>query len=139
MTLANRPERDTSDHGGPEDLQDAWKILAFGAPIAARALIQVAEKGRVEAARVAAAKTLLEFTGFGTKEVPVMRLVPMEYDHAAPKSDSHVSPAEQIRLRMAQLAKPAFEAEDNNLDDLVSEGDEVVEAELVEDYTPGQE
>jgi hypothetical protein len=138
LTDIARRVRDTSDHGGPEDLQDAWKIIAGGAPIAARALIRIADKGRVEAARVAAAKTLLEFAGFGSKEIPVVRVLPPEYDQAAPKSENRVPAAQQIRERMALLQKPAFDPAAADLADLVSEGDEVVEAELVEDYNPGQ-
>lgn len=138
MTLANRP-RDTSDHGGPEDLQDAWRIIAGGAPKAARALIHVAEKGRVEAARVAAAKTLLEFAGFGSKDVPVIRILPPQFDQAAPKSETRISPAEQIHARMELLKKPAFDPQASDLADLVADI-EVVDAEIVEDYeTPGQE
>jgi hypothetical protein len=103
MTELARPERDTSDHGGISDIADAWRILAGGAVVAARALREIASDPEAPAAaRVTASKTILVSVGFGQDEVKVP-IVPREYDQAQPSSEYTVSSAQIVRDRMAQL------------------------------------
>ncbi len=126
--VAERPERDTSDHGGIADIADAWRILAGGAVVAARALREIASDPEAPAAaRVTASKTILQSVGFGQDEVKVP-IVPREYDQAAPSSEYAVSSAQLVRDRMAQLRATTRVEPDPE--------EEIVEAELVEEPEP---
>lgn len=126
--------------GGPDDIQDAWRLLAGGAPIAANALIDIAENGKSEVARVQASTAILDRVGLAPPKEIHFRVVPQEYDQ---KGDVlQLSPAEIIRNRLAELKGPtqalvsgAQHAAEAALADALMDGvdDEIHEAELVED------
>lgn len=115
--------------GGPTDIQDAWRVLAGGAAIAATTLVQISEKGKSESSRVAASKTILEMTGFGGRDVIPVRIVPSQFDPTATVSDGRVPDSEIIRQRMELLAAPTYDPNDAD--------DSVIDAVLVEE--PGAE
>lgn len=121
-------KRDERGFGGAGDIQDAWRVLAGGAPHASRALVHIAKRGRSEAARVAASKTILEMVGFGGRDVIPVRVVPAEFDPTATGDDGRTPAAQIVRERMAQLAAPAYESDEP---DIV-----VVDAEIVD--TPSE-
>lgn len=114
--------------GGPSDIQDAWRVLAGGATIAANALVYIADRGRSESSRVAASKTLLEMVGFGGREVVPVRVVPSQFDPTASETDGRTPASQIVRERMAQLAAPDYNPND---DDVI-----VVDAEIVD--TPSE-
>src|SRR5690349_18382304 len=117
--------------GGPTDLHLTWRLLAGSAPDAAAALIDVAKNGPVAGARVAAAKAILEMTGFRAADsLPVL---PPEHDLAGPATVGD-SPAARIRSRLDALAAPRQESSlAPTLDDLTPPGpDDVIDAEVVE-------
>lgn len=121
------------DFGGPQQLQNAWQILAGGAPDCARALVHIAKYGRVEAARVAAAKTSLEMMGFtGSNDRVQINLVPPAYDAAAPTNDGQVPASVKIRERMKQLAAATIIEADPDYGQVVP-AEDIIEAVIVED------
>lgn len=121
------------DFGGPKDLQNTWQILAGGSTVCARALVDIAENGRVEAARVAAAKTVLEMMGFtGSNERVQIQLLPTQFDSAAPLNEGHEPPSAQIRNRMKALRAATVVESDPDYGQVVPVG-EVVDAVIVED------
>jgi hypothetical protein len=91
-------------HGGPEDVQTAWKILAGGAPVAAAALVDVAENGKSEVARVQAASAVLDRVGLATPKEVHFRVVPAEAEEFG--IDQKLSPAQVIRARLKELQGP---------------------------------
>lgn len=119
-------EVDKSQHGTPEDIRNAWRRLAGGANIAAEALIEVAQYGRSDFARVNAATAILDRIGLGTSQEVTVRAMPAEFDQAA-AVDTHISPAQVIRNRMKLLASQTP----------VAPGDEVLDAEIVADEVSG--
>lgn len=102
MTIVPNPKRYRGKKlGGPPDLHVAWMVLAGSAPDAAAALVDVANNSPVPGARVAAAKTILEMTGFKSPDtVPVL---PPEHDRAGTATVGD-SPADRIRNRLKGLA-----------------------------------
>lgn len=128
--------------GGPEDIQTAWKILAGGAPIAAAALVDIAENGKSEMARVTASTAVLDRVGLATpKERPsvTFNVIPKEAQEYG--ITQQISPAEVIRNRLKALgqavpgvnqpaasqpgeADPAWAADDSD----------IVDAEVVPDF-----
>lgn len=99
--------------GGPEDIQTAWKILAGGAPVAAAALVDIAEHGKSEVARVQAATAVLDRVGLATpKERPqvTFAVIPKEFDQAG--ITQQISPAEVIRGRLKELGQTMEHAPD---------------------------
>lgn len=117
--------------GTPEHLHTAWRILAGGAPKAAAALVDVAVNGSVPGARVAAAKTILEMTGF--KSPDVVPVLPPEHDQATSSTLAGDSPAARIRNRLAAFtALPPEPSRMPDLEDLVPEQPDVIDAEVVE-------
>lgn len=91
--------------GGPDDIQTAWKILAGGSPVAAAALVHIAEHGKSEIARVQASQAVLDRVGLATpKERPsvVFSVIPQEFNEVGVGAQ-HLSPAEVIRDRLAAL------------------------------------
>lgn len=91
--------------GGPADIQTAWKILAGGAPIAAAALVDIAENGKSEIARVQASNAVLDRVGLATpKERPqvTFAVVPKEFNEVGIGAQM-LSPAEVIRGRLKKL------------------------------------
>lgn len=92
-------------NGGPPDIQTAWKILAGGAPVAAAALVDIAENGKSELARVQASQAVLDRVGLATpKERPSVHftVIPKEYDEVGIGA-AKLSPAEVVRGRLKKL------------------------------------
>lgn len=99
--------------GGPDDIQTAWKILAGGAPVAAAALVDIAEHGKSEVARVQAATAVLDRVGLATpKERPqvTFAVIPKEFDQAG--ITQQISPAEVVRSRLKELGEVMSHAPD---------------------------
>lgn len=116
--------------GGPGELHLAWSILAGNAPEAAAALVDVAVNGTVPGARVAAAKTLLEMTGF--KSPDTVQVLPPEHDQAAAVIAGD-SPTARIHNRLAALrAERDAPPDAPTMEDLRPDGSEVIDAEVVE-------
>lgn len=113
-----------SAYGGPENIQNAWRRLAGGAEVAAKALIEIARTGESELARVQASQAILNRVGLQTNSDITVRVIPAEYDALGP-SDSHALPSTIIRERMAALRA--------GRKDPVQDEDVIVEAELVEE------
>lgn len=93
--------------GGPPDIQTAWKILAGGAPVAAAALVDIAENGKSELARVQASQAVLDRVGLATpKERPsvTFHVVPKEFNEVGIGAQQ-LGPAEIIRGRLEKLGK----------------------------------
>jgi hypothetical protein len=133
MTHPDYDRSRTDDFGGPQDLQNAWQILAGGAPDCARALVSIAKYGRVEAARVAAGKTVLEMMGFtGSNDRTQINVLPPAYDAAAPLNEGGVPASVKIRDRMKQLAAATIVEADPDYGQVVP-AEEIVIAEIVED------
>lgn len=91
--------------GGPPEIQTAWKILAGGAPVAAAALVDIAENGKSELARVQASQAVLDRVGLATpKERPsvTFHVVPKEFNEVGIGAQQ-LSPAEVIRGRLKKL------------------------------------
>lgn len=118
-------KRNERGFGGPMDIQDAWRVLAGGAPVAARTLVHISKRGHSEAARVAASKTVLEMVGFGGRDVVPVRIVPSELDPSATAADGRIPASQVIRDRMAQLTAPAYVPDDGD--------DMVIDAVIVEE------
>jgi hypothetical protein len=94
--------------GGPDDIQTAWKILAGGAPIAAAALVDIADHGKSEVARVQASQAILDRVGLATpKERPqvTFAVIPKEFQETL-MGPEQLSPAQVIRNRLKELAGP---------------------------------
>lgn len=92
-------------NGGPADIQTAWKILAGGAPVAAAALVDIAENGKSEVAKVQAAQAVLDRVGLATpKERPSVHftVIPKEYDEHG-IGPTKLSPADVVRGRLKKL------------------------------------
>jgi hypothetical protein len=131
MTVVPNPKRYRGKKlGGPGDLHVAWMVLAGSAPDAAAALVDVANNSPVPGARVAAAKTILEMTGFKSPDtVPVL---PPEHDRAGTATVGD-SPADRIRNRLASLANPAPEPMSMpTLEELATQDPNVVDAVVIE-------
>jgi len=115
--------------GGPSNIQDAWRILAGGSTVAAATLVEISKHGKSEASRVAASKTVLEFVGFGGRDVIPVRIVPPELDPMATEADGRTPASQIVASRMALLAaEPAY--------DPITDTGEVIDAELVEEPAP---
>lgn len=119
-------KRDERGFGGPSDIQDAWRVLAGGSTAAARSLVHISKRGRSEASRVAASKTILEMVGFGGRDVVPVKIVPSQYDQLATESDGRIPASKIVGDRMALLARPAYDPND---------ADDVIDAVLVEEPT----
>jgi hypothetical protein len=92
--------------GGPDEIQTAWKLLAGGAPTAAAALVDIAEHGKSELARVQASTAILDRVGLATpKERPsvTFAVIPKEFD-AIGIGAEQLDPAEVVRSRLKELA-----------------------------------
>jgi hypothetical protein len=95
--------------GGPEDIQTAWRLLAGGAPVAAAALVDIAEHGKSELARVQASTAILDRVGLATpKERPtvIFPVIPEEFGKIGIGAEQ-ISPAEVVRSRLKKLAELA--------------------------------
>jgi len=105
--VTNEAKTSVAKTGGPADIQSAWGILAKGSPAAATALVDIAENGKSEVARVQAATAVLDRVGLATpKERPqvTFNVIPKEVAEAG--IDQIVSPAEIIRNRLKELKAP---------------------------------
>jgi hypothetical protein len=94
--------------GGPTDIQTAWTILAGGAPSAATALLDVANNGRSELARVTAATAILDRVGLVGKPDVQIAVIPQEV-LAANRAEQTESLADVVRARLKALAPVAIE------------------------------
>lgn len=95
--------------GGPDEIQTAWKILAGGSPVAAAALVEIAEHGKSELARVQASTAILDRVGLATpKERPsvTFAVIPKEFDSVGIGAQQ-LDPAEVVRSRLKELAQAA--------------------------------
>jgi hypothetical protein len=126
--------------GGPPDIQDAWRVLAGGAPVAAAALVDIAEHGKSEVARVQASTAILDRVGLAPPKEIHFRVVPSDAEEHG--LTQQLSPAEVIRKRLADLKGPtaalvsgqgqdAAMAEALGLDDWQGQDTEIVDAELM--------
>lgn len=126
--------------GGPEDIQTAWKLLAGGAPTAAAALVDIAEHGKSELARVQASTAILDRVGLATpKERPsvTFAVIPKEFDQVGIGAQQ-LDPAEVVRARLKELGQaspplvpgPAAEPWDHSTDQAVQDAG-IVDAELL--------
>lgn len=111
-----------------ENIQNAWKILANGAPAAAAALVEIATYGESEAARNQASMAILDRVGLGAKPELTVRVVPAEYDDRH-TSDGGLSPGEIVRKRLLELRQATQEEAERK----AQEESEIYEAVLVED------
>lgn len=111
-------------YGGPANIQRAWSRLAGHAEDIAEVLIDIAEHGVSETARVAAATTALKFVGFGNTDELRIRVIPSQYDEAAAPGAGVLSSRQQIEARMAELRKPVYDPNDTD--------PTIVDAEIVE-------
>jgi hypothetical protein len=92
--------------GGPEEIRTAWQLLAAGAPTAANALIDIADHGKSEVARVQASTAILDRVGLATpKERPSVQfnVIPKNFDEVGIGAQQ-LDPAEVIRSRLKELA-----------------------------------
>lgn len=133
----------TAAKGGPEEIQDAWRILAGGAPTAAAALVDIATYGKSEVARVQASTAILDRVGLATpKERPDVYFTVVPKEFGEHNLTQQLSPAEVIRKRLKDLKGPTAAlvaaqgsdqamAEALGLDDWQGEDAEVVDAELM--------
>lgn len=97
--------------GGPEDIQTAWKLLAGGAPVAAAALVDIAENGKSELARVQASTAVLDRVGLATpKERPSVTFAVIPKEAQEYGITQQISPAEVIRARLKELG-PSVQAQ----------------------------
>lgn len=110
--------------GGTPNIQNAWQLLAGGAPRVAKVLIDIAEHGASEPARVAAATTVLKFVGFGGPDVVQIQRIPSQFDEAAAVGSGVRSSRQVIEARLAQLREPAYDPNDAD--------PTIVDAEIVE-------
>ena len=127
--------------GGPGEIQTAWRILAGGAPVAATALVDIAENGRSELARVQASTAILDRVGLGTPKEIHHRVVPTDAEEHG--HTQQLSPAEVIRARLAKLKGPTQAlVQGTDLDQVLSgagltpqaqQDPEPVDAEIVDD------
>lgn len=118
--------------GGPDDVRDAWRLLAGGAPVAATALIDIAEHGKSEVARVQASMAILDRVGLAPPKEVTFRVQPTESGET-----QQLSPAEIVRNRLDQLragtlaiAAAAAEAVDTE--------DQYTDAEVLDDDWSGE-
>ncbi|HEX8321578.1 hypothetical protein [Longimicrobium sp.] len=98
------PSKSPAVQGGPEHIQTAWKVLAGGAPVAASALVDIAENGKSEVARVQAATAILDRVGLAPPKEVHFRVVPQEAEDYG--LTTQLSPAEVIRKRLKDLKGP---------------------------------
>ena len=139
--LPSKVTPESAVKGSPADIQDAWRILAGGAPTAAAALVDIATYGKSEVARVQASTAILDRVGLAPPKEIHFRVVPQ--DAEAEGIAHQLSPAEVIRKRLQDLKGPtaalvagqgsdAAMAEALGLDDWQQAEDaEIVDAELM--------
>lgn len=98
---------DTAKQGTPLDIQQAWKILAGGSPVAAAALVEVAAHGKSEVARVQASTAILDRVGLATpKERPEVHFTVIPHEMEEHPQVGQLTPAEVIRSRLKELQGP---------------------------------
>lgn len=124
MTAVAPYDDDDNELGGTPQIQQAWQILAGGSKKVARVLIDIAENGSSESARVQAATTVLKMVGFGGPDVVQIQRIPSQYDEAVSVGSGVVSSRQVIENRMAQLRKPLYDPD-------AGDGS-VIDAEIVE-------
>lgn len=111
------------NYGGPSNIQQAWRRLAGGAETAAQALIDIAQYGESELARVQASQAILNRVGLQTNTDINVRVIPAEFDPIA-ASDQRVLPSVLIRQRLDALRAASGEPEPDE--------DGIVDAEIIE-------
>lgn len=119
-------------YGGPADIQNAWRVMARGAPVVAQVLVQIAQDEDAPAgARVQASQAILDRVGLSARPEVIVRTVPTEFDERHTQGDGSLSPAEVIRRRLLELAVASADAQDRERE--VTGPGEIIDAELVED------
>jgi len=141
----------TGHKGGPDDVRTAWQLLAGGAPAAANALIDIAENGKSEVARVQASTAILDRVGLAPPKEVTFRVQPENEGGTTQK----LPPAEVVRNRLKELsntmkghaAEIAEEAAEQTLEDslagsgysMTGDDPEIYDAELVPTEKEGWE
>jgi hypothetical protein len=134
MRLLNQADRSrrnsTVSPGGPTDIQQAWTILAGGAPAAATALLDVATNGRSELARVTASTAILDRVGLVGKPEVQIAVVPADVLEAS-RSEITDSLADVVRNRLKALAPAAIAPFEEEEYGYTLPTDEIVDAVVV--------
>lgn len=120
-----------------ESVRSAWMILANGAPKAADALVDIAENGKSEMARVLAANAVLDRVGIPARQEISFRVTP----EMGGETGTVLTPSEIIRNKLAEIresTKAITAGEELTTGYLPAQtDDEIYEAELVEHPTTG--
>ena len=116
--------------GGPDDVRDAWRLLAGGAPVAATALIDIAEHGKSEIARVQASTAILDRVGLAPPKEVTFRVQPHEGGET-----QQLSPAEIVRNRLQELRAGTLAIAAAAVD---TEAEQITDAEIVDDDWTGE-
>lgn len=127
--MSNEPVPKGDNSPEINSVRSAWKILAHGAPTAAEALVDIAENGKSEMARVLASQAVLDRVGLAPPKEVHFRVMPESGNETI-----GLSPAEVIRNKLAALAPALLPSEitDGALpEDVEGLADGVVDAELV--------
>jgi hypothetical protein len=112
--------------GTPGDIQDAWRVMAAGAPRVAEVLVEIAEDASAPAgARVAASTAILDRVGLGAKQDIRIQAVPSEFDENLTLETGGITPADMVRKRLMELAVVSQER--------AREEDEIIDAVLDEE------
>lgn len=120
-----------------ESVRSAWMILANGAPKAAKALVDIAENGKSEMARVLASNAVLDRVGIPAKQEISFRVTP----EMGGDNTTLLTPSEMIRNKLAEirastLTITAGEELTTGYQPAPTD-DEIYEAELVENPPTG--
>lgn len=115
--------------GGPQDVQEAFRILAAGAPAAARRLIDVIENSDSDTAAVTASTALLDRMGISAKQqLDINHVLPDDFRQKNQLETVDSSAA--IARRLAEL-RTATEVQKQILNPV--DQDDIVDAILVEE------
>lgn len=106
--------------GGLAEIQRAWRILAAGAPKMAAALIDIAENGQSEYARVTAAMAVLDRIGLGAQlEVGITST---QLLGVSTEGESQIRPADAVRARLRLLKAQSIEMAAHTIEGEIEEG-----------------
>lgn len=127
---------ETAVKGTPVEIQTAWKILAGGSPVAAAALVDIADHGKSEIARVQASTAILDRVGLATpKERPEVHFTVIPHEMEEHPAVGVLTPAEVIRSRLKELSGPTAALIAGKQDAVYAamqgQDDEIVDAEIV--------
>ena len=127
--MSNEPVAKGDQSSAISAVRSAWSILAHGAPTAADALVDIAENGKSEIARVQASQAILDRVGLAPPKEVHFRVQPSEGNET-----QQLSPAEVIRNKLAALAPalmPSDITESAYPEDVEGLSDGVIDAELI--------